>query len=135
MYKNTHLKQERGMQVEAIRAEVFAAFAGSQDGESSDLMATAIGAAAASLGGLGGLGDSTSNPSKTPDADDGDAVEEGSSDMPSVAPPDENEVRQSSGATEEEAGFSGRVLPMGSTAATPAQVSRALKVRCCCLLY
>lgn len=189
VYKDTHLKQERGKQVEAIREEVFQAFAVGGD-TTSDLMATAIGAAAASLGGLGGLGPSTSNPEPNPSADpvigeedEGDASDSPGEapkdpidvtvksnsvsskiDMPSVPPPDKAEEQQASssgqdsiadpiiqtgiGAAalglggvgglgksnsepdmgEEEAGVSGRALPMGSIAATPGQVSRALKV-------
>ena len=192
VYKNTQLKQERGIQQEAIREEVFQAFAGGQDAE-SELVATALGAAAASLGGVGGLGPSTSKPPSYLDAnakaaeetDDtvvdapadltDKAAEETTAssigDMPSVPPPDraeeekpESSSRQSKpsadgvakpiietgiGAAalglggvgglgksnsepdmaEEEASVSGRVVPMGSIPATPAQVSRALKVR------
>jgi len=61
------LKQERGAQIEAIRSEVFATYA-SKQGSDSSLVATAMGAAAASLGGLGGLGPSTSNPEVDPSA-------------------------------------------------------------------
>ena len=67
VYRNTHLKQERGAQIEAIRSEVFAMYA-SKQGSDSSLVATAMGAAAASLGGLGGLGPSTSNPEVDPSA-------------------------------------------------------------------
>ena len=62
---NTHLKQERGAQINAIRSEVFATYAAKQGSESS-LVATAMGAAAASLGVLVGLGPSTSNPEVDP---------------------------------------------------------------------
>ncbi|KAL3136300.1 hypothetical protein ABBQ32_007306 [Trebouxia sp. C0010 RCD-2024] len=187
VYRTPQLKQERGMQIEAIREEVFQAFAAHQRPE-SELVSTAIGAAAASLGGVGGLGPSTSKPSayldvnaadeKTsdtvvepptdpPDTAANERAASSIGDMPSVSPPEEDEESQSSsgqqipgarsiakpivetglGAAamglggvgglgksnskpdkgEEEAGVSGRVLPMGSIAATPAQVSRALK--------
>lgn len=186
------------MQIEAIREEVFQAFAASQRPE-SELVATAIGAAAASLGGVGGLGPSTSKPPAYLDVNPADegrneavvdpptdttdtaAKERAASsigDMPSVPPPDDTEGATSSGSQtsnsngiakpiietgigaaamglggvgglgksnskpskgKEEAGVSGRVVPMGSIAATPAQVSRALKVNrgtfdhiCCC---
>ena len=176
------------MQIEAIREEVFQAFAVNRRPE-SELVTTAIGAAAASLGGVGGLGPSTSKPPAYLDANSADeeandttveppttptdaaARERAASslgDMPSVSPPEEGEEaqissgRKTSGASgiakpivetglgaaamglggvgglgksnskpekrKEEAGVSGRVLPMGSIAATPAQVSRALKV-------
>ena len=192
VYKNTQLKQERGIQQEVIRDEVFQAFAGSQEPE-SELMATALGAAAASLGGVGGLGPSTSKPSayldvnakagdqtddiavNTPTESTDKAAKETTAssigDMPSIPPPDraeEEEPESSSIQTKpgaesvakpiietgigaaalglggvgglgksnsepdmagEEASVSGRVLPMGSIPATPAQVSRALKVR------
>ena len=117
VYKNTHLKQERGMQIEAIREEVFQAFAGEQVAETSDLVATAIEAAAASLGGVGGLGPSNSNPGGidlVPEEDDeeesDDSIPEApvspidvaakrsgassGSDMPSVPPPDKAEEQQ-----------------------------------------
>lgn len=118
VYKNTHLKQERGMQIEAIREEVFQAFAGEQiSSETSDLMATAIEAAAASLGGVGGLGPSNSNPSNIDPVPEEDSEEESDdtipeapvspidvaakrsgasngSDMPSVPPPDKAEDQQ-----------------------------------------
>lgn len=180
------------MQQEAIREEVFQAFASSQSAE-SELVATALGAAAASLGGVGGLGPSTSKPpayldvtAKAGEEPDETAVaapanqtdkaakEKAASsigDMPSVPPPDSAEAegpgssssQTKSGADsvakpiietgigaaalglggvgglgksnsepdmgEEEASVSGRVLPMGRIPATPAQVSRALKVR------
>ena len=192
VYKNTQLKQERGIQQEAIREEVFQAFAGGQNAE-SELVATALGAAAASLGGVGGLGPSTSKPPAYLDvnakagAETDDIVVEAPADptdkaaqettassigdMPSVPPPDraEDEAPESSSSQTnpsadsvakpiietgigaaalglggvgglgksnsepdmagEEASVSGRVLPMGSIPATPAQVSRALKVR------
>lgn len=191
VYRNTQLKQERGIQQEAIREEVFQAFAGSQSSE-SELVATALGAAAASLGGVGGLGPSTSKPpafldvnaksgeetddivvDAPADLKDKSAKETTAStigDMPSVPPPDraeDEETASSSSQTKsaadgvakpiietgigaaalglggvgglgksnsepdmagEEASGSGRVLPMGSISATPAQVSRALKV-------
>lgn len=73
VYRNTHLKQERGAQIEAIRSEVFATYATKQVSDSS-LVVTAMGAAAASLGGLGGLGPSTSNPEVDPS--DGKVEEE-----------------------------------------------------------
>lgn len=228
VYRNTHLKQERGAQVEAIRSEVFAAYA--TDGSAaSDLVATAVGAAAASLGGLGGLGPSTSSPGvdHSPDEaeeeeEEDDSVSEApkegadislkkrSADAPSQPPPDEEDAQASGskritdpiiqtgvgaaarglggvgglgktnseleedGATsssssggsitdpvlqtavgaaalglggvgglgrsssepsmppgEEEEGSSGSALPMGKMKATPAQVSRALKVCLC----
>ena len=192
VYKHTQLKQERGIQQEAIREEVFRAFAGGQNAE-SELVATALGAAAASLGGVGGLGSSTSKPPAYLDIDakageeaDDAAVDaptdssdkaaketaaSSTGDMPSVPPPDSAEeeatesspsrIKSSAGSVakpiietgigaaalglggvgglgksnsepdmaEEEASVSGRVLPMGSIPATPAQVSRALKVR------
>ena len=192
VYRNTQLKQERGIQQEAIREEVFQAFAGGQSSE-SELVATALGAAAASLGGVGGLGPSTSKPpafldvnaksgeetddivvDAPADSTDKSAKETTAStigDMPSVPPPDRAEdeeaassARQTKSAADgvakpiietgigaaalglggvgglgksnsepdmagEEASGSGRVLPMGSISATPAQVSRALKVR------
>ena len=70
VYRSTALKQERGAQIEAIREEVFQAFAGHKKSAESDLMATAIQAAAASLGGVGGLGPSTSNPDLSPTGQD-----------------------------------------------------------------
>ena len=191
VYRNTHLKQERGAQVEAIRAEVFQAYANRQDSE-SDLVATAMGAAAASLGGLGGLGPSTSNPDTDPAVEDEEEEEDetvpeapkedadlslkknqgasatsSSTDSPSQPPPEEEAQAGISGrnpsdnsardpivqtaigaaalglggvgglgrttsepsmAPGEEEQNSSRVLPMGRIAATPAQVSRALKV-------
>jgi len=242
VYRNTHLKQERGAQIEAIRSEVFATYATKQDSDSS-LVATAMGAAAASLGGLGGLGPSTSNsevdPSdgKVEEEEEDETVSEAtepaadlslkkstgeaassssSADSPSRPPPDEedsqtstsgsksitdpiiqtgvgaaarglggvgglgqtNSEQEEEGATssvpsqissadiakdpivqtaigaaalglggvgglgrtssepspspgEEEEGSSGKVLPMGVVGATPAQVSRALKVQSC----
>ena len=42
VYRNTHLKRERGAQIEAIRSEVFAAYA-TTESSASDLMATAMG--------------------------------------------------------------------------------------------
>ena len=187
VYRNTHLKQERGIQVEAIREEVFRAFAGSQTVE-SELVATALGAGAASLGGVGGLGSSTSKPpayldANAKDTDDiavepptdqtdtaaKDITASSIGDMPSVPPPDKAEDLETSSSQEkpgsggiakpiietgigaaamglggvgglgksnsepnrggEEAGASGRAVPMGSIPATPGQVSRALKVR------
>ena len=65
VYRNTHLKQERGAQIEAIRSEVFATYTTKQ-GSDSSLVATARGASAASLGGLEGLGPSTGNPEVDP---------------------------------------------------------------------
>ena len=228
MYRNTHLKQERGAQIEAIRAEVFQTYASTQATE-SDLMANAMKAAATSLGGVGGLGPSTSNPAADPSLDneeeEDDTVPEAPKEAadlslmkssttsasqsgrdPSVSPPDAEEgqtstsnsnpiietgvgaaarglggvgglgktssepeeeagsssqnsstdltndpaVQTAIGAAamglggvgglgrsssepsmppaEEDIGSSGRVLPMGRIAATPAQVSRALKV-------
>ena len=229
VYRNTHLKQERGAQVEAIRSEVFAAYA-TNENAASDLVATAVGAAAASLGGLGGLGPSTSSPGvdHSPDEaeeeeeEDDDSLPEApqegadislkkrSADAPSQPPPDEEDAQasgskritdpiiqtsvgaaarglggvgglgktnseqkedeatsaSSSGGSitdpvvqtafgaaalglggvgglgrsssepsmppgEEEEGSSGSAVPMGRAKATPAQVSRALKVCLC----
>ena len=191
VYRNTQLKQERGIQQEAIREEVFLVFAGRQSSVSY-LGATALGGAAASVGGVGGLGPSTSKPpafldvnAKSSEETDDIVVEAPADptdksakettastigDMPSVPPPDraeDEETASSSSQTKsaadgvakpiietgigaaalglggvgglgksnsepdmagEEASGSGRVLPMGSISATPAQVSRALKV-------
>ncbi len=231
VYRNTHLKQERGAQIEAIRSEVFATYATKQ-GSDSSLVATAMGVAAASLGGLGGLGPSTSNPEVDPsdvkveeEEEEDETVSEApepaadlslkksTDEAPSRPPPDEEDSQtstsksksitdpiiqtgvgaaarglggvgglgqsnseQEEGATssapsqisnadlakdpmvqtaigaaalglggvgglgrtssepspspgEEEEGSSGKVLPMGVVGATPAQVSRALKVQ------
>ncbi|DBA96172.1 TPA: hypothetical protein ACH3X1_015653 [Trebouxia sp. C0004] len=86
VYRNTHLKQERGAQIEAIRSEVFATYATKQ-GSDSSLVATTLGAAAASLGGLGGLGPSTSNPEVDPSTIGAEEEEEEDETVPEAPEP------------------------------------------------